>query len=69
MSEQERRRNLQNQDNSGQEPNSDGSNSEALESLRQAEANLLQAGDAIIEGLLSGNSQAFLRNSQQRGGQ
>jgi hypothetical protein len=69
MSEQERRSNIQNQDNSGQDPNSEASNSEDLESRRQAGADLLQAGDAIIEGLLSGNSQAFLRNSQQRGGQ
>ena len=69
MSEQERRRNNQNQGGPGSSPESPDQNSEELENQRRAGNDLLSAGDAIIQGLLSGNSQTFLRNSQQRGGQ
>ncbi len=67
MSEQERRINRQDQGDSG--PESSGSNSDELVNRRQDGDDLLRAGDAIIEGLLSGNSLAFLQNNEQRGGQ
>jgi len=67
MSEQERRRINRNQNDPRPDSQSDGNPN--LETHRQQGHDLLQAGDSIIEGLLSGNSQAFLNNSRQQGGQ
>ena len=69
MSEIERRRINVNRDDSDGAPDGANDQGAGLESARQAGDDLLQAGDSIIRGLMSGDSVAYLRSSRQTGGQ
>lgn len=50
-------------------PEGSGGETERLLRLRQAAQALLHAGDAAIERVLSGDSEKFLRENRQEGGQ